>query len=103
MFEQIIYEDIKKIYENKVIVWKKLANKKILITGANGFIVNYIINLLIFLNLEKDFKIKIFLTSRNKEKTNKRSKLRHHLLLVRWFKRSKNNNIHEYTQRHLRT
>ncbi len=72
MFEQIIYEDIKKIYENKVIVWKKLANKKILITGANGFIVNYIINLLIFLNLEKDFKIKIFLTSRNKEKTKKK-------------------------------
>ena len=72
MFEKIIYDDIKKIHNNKLINWKKFFNKKVLITGANGFIVNYIINLLIFLNLEHNFKIKIILTSRNKEKTKKK-------------------------------
>ena len=72
MFEKIIYQDLVNIFSNKNINWGKLYCKKFLITGANGFIAGYLIKLLIFLNIDKKFKIKIFLTTRNKEKVKKK-------------------------------
>ena len=68
MFEEIINKDFINIFSNKNVNWSKINNKKILITGANGFIASYLIKLLIFLNINKKFKIKIFLITRNKKK-----------------------------------
>ena len=50
MFNQIINQDINYILEKKHINWSALKNKKFLISGANSFIANYIIYLLIYLN-----------------------------------------------------
>jgi len=61
MFEEIIYQDLQNIYNKKSINWNKINHKIFLITGANGFIASYLINFLIFLNIHKNFKIKIFL------------------------------------------
>ena len=44
MFEEIIKQDFANIYSNKKINWSKINNKKILITGASGFIASYLIS-----------------------------------------------------------
>lgn len=72
MFEEIIQRDLTNIFSNKNINWRKINNKKILITGANGFIASYLIKLLIFLNINKKYNIKIFLITRNKKKVRKK-------------------------------
>ena len=72
MFEEIIKQDFANIYSNKKINWSKINNKKILITGASGFIASYLIKFFIFLNINKNFKIKIFLITRNKNKARKK-------------------------------
>jgi len=72
MFEEIIYQDLQNIYNKKSINWNKINHKIFLITGANGFIASYLINFLIFLNIHKNFKIKIFLISRNKKSIKKK-------------------------------
>ena len=64
----ILIQDFKEILKNKSIKWKNLKNKTFLLTGANGFIVTYIIHFLIFLNEEYDYKIKLIIISKNKEK-----------------------------------
>lgn len=68
MNRQIIHEDIKKIINNDL-DWHKLANKTILITGANGFLPAYMIETMCYLNDSKNYNIKILAFSRNKEKT----------------------------------
>ena len=72
MFEKIIHQDLENIYKNKIINWKQLNFKKYLITGSNGFLVSYLIYLLIYLNVNKGYKIKIFLMTRNKSKVKKK-------------------------------
>lgn len=49
-----------------------LKNKSILVTGANGMICSYIIDLLIYANITKNAEIKIFAMSRNKDKLKNR-------------------------------
>ena len=72
MLETIIKEDVKNILIDTKIKWSKFKNTSFLITGANGFIANYIINTLIYLNFYKKFNIKIILLTRNKIKTKKK-------------------------------
>ena len=72
MFKEIIHQDLKNIFNNKNINWKKINHKIFLITGANGFIASYLINFLIFLNINKNFKIKIFLITRSKKSIKKK-------------------------------
>ena len=72
MFEEIIKQDFANIYSNKKINWSKINNKKILITGGSGFIASYLIKFFIFLNINKNSKIKIFLITRNKNKARKK-------------------------------
>ena len=72
MFGKIIDQDISIILENKYVNWNNLKNKSFLIAGANSFIANYIIKLIITLNLDKNFNIKIYLISKNKIKTEKK-------------------------------
>ena len=47
MFTKILYQDLDNVFNNKIINWKKIHKKKILITGANGFIASYLISFLI--------------------------------------------------------
>lgn len=68
MFAAIIKKDIENILVNTKINWKNFKNKSFLITGANGFIASYIINLLIYLNYYKKFNIRVILLTRNKKK-----------------------------------
>ena len=68
----IIYEDISNILKNKNINWYKFKNKSFLVAGANSFLANYIILLLIRLNFEKKLNIKLYLISKNKKKIKKK-------------------------------
>tara|TARA_B100001093_G_scaffold103004_1_gene95182 strand:- start:4028 stop:5080 length:1053 start_codon:yes stop_codon:yes gene_type:complete len=72
MFTKILYQDLDNVFNNKIINWKKIHKKKILITGANGFIASYLISFLIFLNIKKKFNIKIFLITRNSKEIKKK-------------------------------
>ena len=65
---------LKNEYENIVsnINADDLKNKSILITGANGLIASYLVDILCFLNNEKNFSINIYALSRSKEKSEKR-------------------------------
>jgi len=51
--ETVLNEDVKKIFKINI-PWNKFRNKKILITGGNGFIANYFIN--IFYKIKKNKK-----------------------------------------------
>lgn len=64
---QILIEDFKYIAQCKI-DWETLRHKTILITGANGFLPSYIVELLFFLNDQKKLEIKIIGVSRNKKK-----------------------------------
>ena len=66
--KNILVQDFKEILENKSIKWKNFKNKTFLLTGANGFIVTYIIHFLIFLNEKYNFNIKLIIISKNKKK-----------------------------------
>ena len=66
--KDILVQDFNEILENKNIKWKNFKNKTFLLTGANGFIVTYIIHFLIFLNKEYNFNIKLIIISKNKKK-----------------------------------
>ena len=72
MLNNIVYQDIFNILKNKHISWYKFKNKSFLIAGANSFLANYIIQLLITLNIEKKFNIKLYLISKNKKKIEKK-------------------------------
>lgn len=64
---KIVFEDINNII-NKRKYWKKLNNKKILITGACGSIARYFVYTLVELNLNHNFKIDIFANARDYKK-----------------------------------
>lgn len=63
---KVINEDLKEIY--KEVCCKKFKKKVILITGANGMLASYLIYFFQYLNLEKNYDIKIIGLVRNKEK-----------------------------------
>lgn len=68
MNRKIVNNDIEGIFCN-ALAWHRLANKTILITGANGFLPAYMIETLCHLNEAKRYNIKILAFARNKEKT----------------------------------
>jgi len=67
-FETVLKEDSEKILKLRI-PWNKIKNKKILITGGNGFIVSYFIKILFLLNSVKNLNITIDCTTRDKKKT----------------------------------
>ena len=54
--------------------WEKLDNKKILITGANGLICSYLIDLLMYRNIKFNSNMKIYALGRNEERLKARFK-----------------------------
>lgn len=73
MINNILEEDFKKI-SSLDIPWRKLYNKTILISGANGFIPSYLTKFLVFLNEDKKLKMNIITIARNREKMEEKFK-----------------------------
>ena len=67
---QIIKEDLISIINSKI-EWEKFNNKTVLISGANGFLPAYMVEVLLYLNeaFEK-FNVKVLALVRNKQKAN---------------------------------
>lgn len=67
---RIIKEDIQNICKEKL-PWNKLKNKRILITGANGYLASYIVYTLLYRNEKYNDNIIVYALCRNKEKSKK--------------------------------
>lgn len=65
---KIISEDIDKVIASESVHWSLMANKTVLITGANGFLPAYLVFTLFKLNDIKNYNIKILALVRNREK-----------------------------------
>jgi UDP-glucuronate decarboxylase len=63
----IVRKDLQFI-ASSLLPWHLLKKKRILITGANGFLSNYLIRTLLYLNEESDLGLEIIALVRNKEK-----------------------------------
>lgn len=74
---RIILEDIEYIIATTPVNWSMLSNKRILITGASGFLPTYLVETLLHLNLTRDLNIQITALVRNQENCDKR--FSHHL------------------------
>lgn len=68
----ILQRDFENILNMTCIRWELLANKTILITGANGLIGSNIINTIIYANETRKYNIKIVAVVRNIDKTLKK-------------------------------
>ena len=62
---KLYFEEIETIGNLENISYKKLKNKKILITGATGLICSFLVDLLMYRNQKFNDNIKIYLVSRN--------------------------------------
>ena len=67
----IIKEDIEQIIKSDI-EWKRFANKKVLITGANGFLPAYMVDSLMMANKVFDLNLEIICLVRNIEKAHNR-------------------------------
>lgn len=72
MFNKIIDDDMKMMYENAPFDWNDLKNKTVLITGAYGMLTSYMVYMLIYLNETYNTKINIIALGRNPQKLVKR-------------------------------
>jgi UDP-glucuronate decarboxylase len=68
---EIIREDIEDIVVN-FHGWEKLQNKVVLISGANGFLPAYMVEVLMHLNSSRKVNVKVLAQVRNFQKANKR-------------------------------
>jgi UDP-glucuronate decarboxylase len=66
--EALLNDDFSRISKLNI-PWKKLKNKKFLITGGTGFIVSYLIKMLFLINEKKKLNITIDCTTRSINKT----------------------------------
>lgn len=67
MRNPIIQEDVERIVAADL-PWEKLYGKRVLITGANGFVPAYMVDTLSYLNETRGANIKIRLLARNRDK-----------------------------------
>ncbi len=63
----IVQDDLHNLM-NSNLLWQKLENKCVLITGATGMLASYLTYALMYLNEKKDSGIQILLLARNREK-----------------------------------
>lgn len=69
----IIESDLKAIAESPL-PWERLIGKKVLVSGAAGFIPAYMVECLLYLNEVADFRIRVFGMVRNLDKARERFK-----------------------------
>ena len=69
---QIILEDINNIISSTPINWNIFSNKRVLVTGASGFLPAYIVETLLHLNTSRNLNIHITALVRNQDNYNKR-------------------------------
>lgn len=75
---RIIQEDLEYIITSTPVDWSVLSNKRILITGASGFLPAYLVETLLHLNLTRNLNIHITALVRDNKKYKKR--FLHHLM-----------------------
>ncbi|ARI82821.1 NAD-dependent epimerase/dehydratase family protein [Microcystis aeruginosa] len=72
MRHKIVEQDLRQIIAADL-PWQTLAGKTVFISGANGFLPTYIVEILLYLNEQKrHYSIKVIGLVRNKEKALKR-------------------------------
>ncbi len=69
---RIVSEDIEEIANVTSVDWNMLARKRVLITGASGFLPAYLVETLLHLNRTRDLDIHITALVRNRENYTKR-------------------------------
>jgi len=74
---RIILDDIENIVMTAPVDWRAFANKRVLITGASGFLAAYLVETLLHLNCTKNLNIHISALVRNFDNYAKR--FEHHL------------------------
>ena len=72
-YDNNYWNDVKKVVLNIPQI-ELLYGKKVLVTGATGMICSSIIDILLFLNKERDAKIKMIVAGRNEDRIKKRFK-----------------------------
>lgn len=73
----IVFGDIEDIVATNLVDWDIFANKRVLITGASGFLPTYIVETLLHLNLTRNLDIHVTALVRDRENYIKR--FSHHL------------------------
>ena len=72
MINHFILEDIEQIVTSAPVDWSVLTNKRVLITGASGFLPAYLVETLLYLNRTRGLDIQITALVRNHESYTKR-------------------------------
>lgn len=80
MINKILEEEFEIIYKNFEL--KDLKDKIILITGANGLVGSYLVDLLLYMNYQYNFNIKVFAMSRSLQTLKKRFAYHKNLTLI---------------------
>lgn len=74
---RIIFEDIESIVTTTHLDWEVFAGKRVLITGASGFLPAYLVETLLYLNKTRSLDIQVTALVRNRESFERR--FAHHL------------------------
>lgn len=67
----VIEQDLKDVYDRNI-PWEQLRNKTVLITGAYGMLASYVVYMLVYLNEQWDFHVRILAIVRSREKLRNR-------------------------------
>ncbi len=73
-FNQIVFEDIEHIIATTPVDWSVFSQKRVLITGASGFLPAYLVETLLHLNRTRGYEIKITALVRHYENYKNRFK-----------------------------
>lgn len=77
MVNRIVAEDIEEIVSKTDVDWSVFAGKRVLITGASGFLPAYLVETLLYLNRTRNLDIQVTALVRNRE--NFEQRFAHHL------------------------
>lgn len=77
LINRIVSEDIANIVATTDVDWSVFAGKRVLITGASGFLPAYLVETLLYLNRERNLKVQVTALVRNRE--NFQNRFAHHL------------------------
>lgn len=77
MVGRILSEDIEGIVANTAVDWNSFSGRRVLITGASGFLPAYLVETLLYLNSTK--KLDVHITALVRSRKNFESRFSHHL------------------------